>query len=66
MSLQEIQQLQEKHEVARADDMVGTNQPHTLSVRTHQDNVGDLPDDPQRWISNLPGGIHQQEMVLLR
>ena len=28
----------------------------------HQGNSRDLPDDTQRWISNLPGGIHQQEL----
>ena len=66
MSLQEMQQFQEKHEVARADDIVGTDQPHTASVGMHQGNARDLPDDTQRWISNLPGGIHQQELDLLR
>ena len=66
MFLQEIQQFQEKHDVSRADDIVGTNQPHTASVRMHQRNARDLPDDTQRWMSNLPGGIHQQELDLLR
>ena len=32
MSLQEIQQFQEKHEVARADDIVGTDQPDIYSI----------------------------------
>ena len=59
MSLQEMQQFQEKHhEVARADNIVGTDQPHTASVGMHQGNARDLPDDIQRWISNLPRGIH--------
>ena len=49
MSLQEMQQFQEKHEVARADDIVGTDQPHTASVGMHQGNARDLPDDTQRW-----------------
>ena len=31
----------------------------------HQDNARDLPDDTQRWISNFPSGIHQQELDLL-
>ena len=31
-----------------------------------QGNARDLPDDTQGWISNLPGGIHQQELHLLR
>ena len=61
-----MQQFQEKQEVARADDIVGTDQPHTTLVGTHQGNARDLPDDAQRWISNLPGGIHQQELDLLR
>ena len=55
-----MQQFQEKHEVARADDMVGTDQPHAASVRMHEGNAGDLQDDIQGWISNLPGGTHQQ------
>ena len=66
MSLQEMQQFQEKHEVARADDIVGTDQAHTASVGMHQGNARDLPDDTQRWISNLLGRIHQQELDLLR
>ena len=66
MSLQEMEEFQKKHEVARADDIVGTNQPNTASVGMHQDNARDLPDDTQRWISNLPGEIHQQELYLLR
>ena len=45
MSLQEMQQFQEKHEIARADDIVGTDQPHTASVGMHQGNARDLPDD---------------------
>ena len=32
----------------------------------HQGNARDLPDDTQRWISNLPRGIHQQELDLVR
>ena len=63
MSLQEMQQFQEKHEVARADNIVGTDQPHTASVGMHQGNARDLPDDTQRWRLKLPGGIHQQEFV---
>ena len=66
MSLQEMQWFQEKHKVAKAHDIVGTDQPHTASVGMHQGNARDLPDDTQRWISNLPGGIHQQELDLLR
>ena len=66
MSLQEMQQFQEKHEVARADAIVGTDQPHTAPVGMHQGNARDLPDDTQMWISNLVGGIHQQELDLLR
>ena len=31
-----------------------------------QGNARDLPDDTQGWRSNLPGGIHQQELHLLR
>ena len=52
--------------VARVNDKVGTDQPHTASAGMHQGNDGDLPDDTQRQISNLPGGIHQQELDLLR
>ena len=65
-SLQEMQQFQEKHEVARGDDIVATDQPHTALAGMHQGNVRDLPDDTQRWISNLPGWVHQQELPLLR
>ena len=65
MSLQEMQQFQEKHNVVRADDIVGTDKPHTSSVGMHQGNARDLPDDTQRWISDLPDGIHQQELDLL-
>ena len=61
MSLQEMQLFQEKHEFARPDDIVGTDQPRTASVGMHQGNARDLPDDTQRWVSNHPGGIHQQE-----
>ena len=32
----------------------------------HQDNARDLLDDKQRWISNFPSGIYQQELDLLR
>ena len=55
MSLQEMQQFQGKHKVARADDKVGADQPHTASVGVHQGNAKDLPDDteldikPSRW-----------------
>ena len=66
MSLQEVRQFQEKHEVARADDMVGTDQKYTASVGMHQGNARDVSDDTQRWISNLSGVIHQQELDLLR
>ena len=66
MSLQKMQQVQDKHEVARADDIVGTDQPLAASVGMHQGNVRDFPDDTQKWMSNLPGGIHQQELELLR
>ena len=48
MSLQEMQQFQEKHKVVRADDIVGTDKPHTSSVGMHQGNARDLPDDTQR------------------
>ena len=65
MSLQEMQQFQEKHKFARVDDIVDTDQPHT-AVGIHQGNIRDLPVDTQWWISNLPGGIHQQELDLLR
>ena len=65
MSLQEMQLFQEKHEFARPGDIVGTDQPHTASVGMHQGNARDLPDDTQRWASNHPGGIHQQELNLL-
>ena len=50
MSSQEIQQFQEKDEVARADAIVGTDQTHTASVGMHQGNTRDLPDDTQMWI----------------
>ena len=67
MSLQEMQQFQEKHGVAGADDITDIGHPPKVSVEMHQGNARDLhPDDPQRWISNLPGGIHQQELDLLR
>ena len=66
MSLEEMQQFQEKHDVARADDILGTDQPHTASVGIHQGNARDLLDDTQRWISNLPGGVNQQELDLHR
>ena len=58
MSLQEMQQFQEKHQVARADDIVGTDQLDTTLVRIHQGNARDLSDDTQKWISNVSGGIH--------
>ena len=58
MPLQEMQQFQEKHEAVRFDDIVGADQLHTASVGMNQGNVRDLPDDTQRWISNLPGGIN--------
>ena len=61
-----MQQFQEKHKIARADDIVGTDQPHTASVEMHQSNVRDFPDDTQRWIANLSVGIHQQELDLFR
>ena len=61
-----MQQFQEKHEVARADGKVGTDQPHTALAGMHQGNARYFPDDTQRWISNLPGGIHQEELHLLR
>ena len=60
-----MQEFQEKHEVAGADDIVGTDQPDKASVGMHQGNAKDIPDDTQRWIWNLPGGIHQQELGLL-
>ena len=66
MSLQETQQFQEKHEVARADDIVGTDRPHTASAGMHQGNARNLPHDTQRLIPNLPGGIYQQELDQLR
>ena len=46
MSLQEMQQFQEKHEVAGANDVVGTDQPHKASVG----DARDLPDDTKTWI----------------
>ena len=64
--MHEMKQFHGKHEVARADDIVGTDQPHTVSVGIHQVNVRDFPDDTQRSTSNLSGGIHQQELELLR
>ena len=48
MSLQEKQQFQDKHEVVRADDIVGADQPLTASVGMHQSNVRDFPDGTQR------------------
>ena len=66
MSLEEMQQFQEKHDVARPDDTLGTDQPHTASLGIHQGNARDLLDDTQRWISNLPGGVNQQELDLHR
>ena len=48
MSLLEMEQLHEKHEVARADDIVASDQPYTASVRIHQGNARDLPGDTQR------------------
>ena len=56
----------EKQEIARVDDIVCSDQPHKASVEMHGGNARDLPDDTQRWISNLSGGIHQQELDLLR
>ena len=62
MSLQEMQQFQEKHEVARADDIVGTDKPHASSVGMHQGNARDLPDDtqvdikPSRWDTSTRTG----------
>ena len=32
----------------------------------NQGNARDLLDDTQRWISNIPGRIHQQELDLMR
>ena len=43
-----MQKFQEKHEVAGADDRVGTDQPHKVSVGMHEGNARDLPDDTQR------------------
>ena len=43
--MQEMQHLQGKHKVSKADDMVGTGQPNAASVGMHQGNVGDLIDD---------------------
>ena len=62
--MQEMQHLQGKHKVSKADDMVGTGQPNAASVGMHQGNVGDLIDDTQTCISNLT--FHQQEVGLLR
>ena len=45
-----MQKFQEKHEVAGADDIVGTDQPDKASVGMHQGNAKDIPDDTQRWI----------------
>ena len=45
MPLQEIQQFQEKHEIAGADNIVGADQPYPASVRMHQGNIWDLPND---------------------
>ena len=64
MSLQEIQQFRGEARGCKSCDILGTDQPHTASIGMHQD-VRDLPNDTQRWISNLPGGIHQQELDLL-
>ena len=46
--------------------MVGTGHTHTALIGMHQGNAGDLLDDTQRWISNLSGEMHQQEVDLLR
>ena len=59
-----MQHLQGKHEVSKADDMVGTGEPNTASVGMHQGNVGDLLDHTQTCISNL--NLHQQGVGLLR
>ena len=48
MSLQELQQFQEKREVAGADDRIGIDEPPKASVGMHQSNARDLPDDIQR------------------
>ena len=53
MSLQEMQQFQEKHQVARADDVVGTDQLHTASVRIHQGKAGDLPNRSEYQTSQV-------------
>ena len=55
-----------KPEITGADDMVGTDQPHLATLGKHQDNVADLPDDTPKWIKNLIGLIHHQEVKLLR
>lgn len=62
MLLEEIQQFQEKHEIAGADDMVGADQPYRTSVGMHQDYIWDLPIGTESWISNLPGQTHQEEI----
>ena len=68
MSLQEMQQFQEKHEVARADDIVCTNQPNTASVEMHQGNARDLPDDievdikPSKWDTSTRIGPAEKKL----
>ena len=58
-----MQWFQEKHEVARANDIVVTDQPHRASVGMHQGNVRHLPDNTKRWMSNLPDGIQEVDLV---
>lgn len=42
MSLQQMQKFQEKYEIARADGIVDTDQPHTASVGMHKGYARDL------------------------
>ena len=57
-----MQQFQEKHEVARADDIVGTDQPHKASVGMHQGNVEifqmitEMDIKPSRWDTSTRTG----------
>ena len=44
MSSQMMQQFQERREVERTDDIVGTDQPHTEPVGMHQGDAKDLLD----------------------
>ena len=42
--------------------MVGADQPYRASVGMHQDYIWDPPIGTERWISNLPGQTHREEI----